>query len=128
MNSVILVRLDDFLGPGLLKTHPRISQERSLSTFNQSINQSINQINQLINHQHFFIREFHNHAQNVRALRQSEAQLPGGPHAPVNMADRMENAGSWTVSGSREAMEVPKNFKDLRKLSVRNIVQRSKRF
>ena len=33
-----------------------------------------------------------------------------GPHAPVNMADSMENAGSWTVSGSKEAMEVPKNF------------------
>ena len=43
----------------------------------------------------------------------------GGPHAPVNMADSMENAGSWTVSGSKEAMEVPKNFKDLRKLGVR---------
>ena len=41
----------------------------------------------------------------------------GGPHA-VNMADSMENAGSWTVSGSKEAMEVPKNFKDLRKRSV----------
>ena len=38
----------------------------------------------------------------------------GGPHAPVNMADSMENAGSWTVSGSKEAMEVPKSFKDLR--------------
>ena len=25
----------------------------------------------------------------------------GGRHAPVNMADSMENAGSWTVSGSR---------------------------
>ena len=36
-----------------------------------------------------------------------------GPHAPVNMADSMENAGSWTVPGSKEAMEVPKNFKDL---------------
>ena len=46
--------------------------------------------------------------------------LSGGPHAPVNMADSMENAGSWTVSGSKEAMEVPKNFKDLRKLGVRN--------
>ena len=39
--------------------------------------------------------------------------LSGGPHAPVNMADSMENTGSWTVSGSKEAMEVPKNFKDL---------------
>ena len=29
----------------------------------------------------------------------------GGPHAPVNMADSMENAGSWTVSESKEAME-----------------------
>ena len=34
-------------------------------------------------------------------------------------------AGSWTVSGSKEAMEVPKNFKDLRKLGVRNIAQYS---
>ena len=51
--------------------------------------------------------------------------LSGGPHAPVNMADSMENAGSWTVSGSKEAMEVPKNFKDLRKLGVRNIAQYS---
>ena len=38
----------------------------------------------------------------------------GGPHASVNMADGMKNAGSWTVSGSKEAMEVPKSFKDLR--------------
>ena len=37
----------------------------------------------------------------------------------------MENDGSWTVSGSKEAMEVPKNFKDLRKLGVRNITQYS---
>ena len=49
----------------------------------------------------------------------------GGPHAPVNMAESMENAGSWTVSGSKEAMEVPKKFKDLRKLRVRNIAQDS---
>ena len=49
----------------------------------------------------------------------------GGPHAPVNMADSMENAGSWTVSGTKEAMEVPKNFNDLRKLGVRNIAQYS---
>ena len=34
----------------------------------------------------------------------------------------MENADSWTVSGSKEAMEVPKN---LRKLGVRNIAQYS---
>ena len=34
------------------------------------------------------------------------------------MADSMENAGSWTVSGSKEVMEVPKNFKDLQKLSI----------
>ena len=26
----------------------------------------------------------------------------GGPHAPVNMAGSMENAGSWTVSGSKK--------------------------
>ena len=37
----------------------------------------------------------------------------GGPHAPVNMADGMENAGSSTVSESKGAMEVPKNFKVL---------------
>ena len=49
----------------------------------------------------------------------------GGPHAPVNMADSMENAGSWTVSGSKEVMEVPKNFKDLRKRGVRKIAQYS---
>ena len=36
-----------------------------------------------------------------------------GPHAPVNMADSVENAGSWTVSASKEAMEVLKSFKDL---------------
>ena len=35
----------------------------------------------------------------------------------------MENAGRWSVSGSKEAMEVPTNFKDLRKLGVRNIAQ-----
>ena len=39
------------------------------------------------------------------------ASLAG--HTPVNMADSMENADSWTVSGSQEAMEVLKNFKDL---------------
>ena len=49
----------------------------------------------------------------------------GGPHAPVNMADSMENAGGWTVSGSKEATDVPKNFKDLRKLGVPNIAQYS---
>ena len=36
----------------------------------------------------------------------------GGPHAPVNMVDSVENAGTSTVSGSKEAMEVPKKFKD----------------
>ena len=46
------------------------------------------------------------------------------PHAPVNLTNTVENAGSWTVSGSKEAMEVPKNFKDLRKLGV-NIAQYS---
>ena len=49
----------------------------------------------------------------------------GGPHASVNMADSIENAGSWTVSGSKEAMKVPKSFKDLRKRGVRNIAQYS---
>ena len=53
----------------------------------------------------------------------------GGPHIPVNMADSMENAGRSTVSGSGEAMGVPKNFKDLLKTWRRkyNAVQRSKR-
>ena len=39
----------------------------------------------------------------------------GKPHAPINKADSMENAGSMTsvVSGSKEVMEVLKNFKDL---------------
>ena len=37
----------------------------------------------------------------------------GGPLPPVNMADSMENGGSSTVSGSKEAMEVLKNVKDL---------------
>ena len=46
----------------------------------------------------------------------------GGPHAPANMSDSMENAGSWTVSGSKKAMEVLKN---LQKLGVRNIAQYS---
>ena len=51
----------------------------------------------------------------------------GGAHAPVNMADSMENVGSWTVSGSKEAIEVPKNFKDLQQVGVRNsAIQRSK--
>ena len=35
----------------------------------------------------------------------------------------MANAGSWTISGSKEAMEVLKNFKDLQKLVLRNIAQ-----
>ena len=41
----------------------------------------------------------------------------GGSHVPVNMADSMENASNWTVSGSKEAMEVPNNVKDLRNLA-----------
>ena len=40
--------------------------------------------------------------------------LSGGPHVPVNMADSLKNAGSWTVSGSKEAIGVSKNFKYLR--------------
>ena len=51
--------------------------------------------------------------------------FPGGPHVPVNMADSMENASRSTVSGSGEAMGVPKNFKDLQKLGVGNITQYS---
>ena len=57
------------------------------------------------------ISEFHKHARNVRARCQSESYLPWRPHALVNRADSMENAGSWTVSGPKEEMEVPKNFK-----------------
>ena len=49
----------------------------------------------------------------------------GGSHASVNIADSMENASIWTVSGSKEAMEVPKNFKELRKRGVRNIAKYS---
>ena len=45
----------------------------------------------------------------------------GGPHAPLNMADG--TAGSSTVSESKEAMEVLKNFKDLRKRGLGNIAQ-----
>ena len=57
-------------------------------------------------------------------VRGTKARLnfSGGPHAPVNMADSMENDGSSTITLSRETM-VPKNFKDLRKLGVRNIAQ-----
>ena len=41
------------------------------------------------------------------------------------MADSMENAGRSTVFGSKEAVEVPMNFKDLRKLCAQNIAQYS---
>ena len=36
----------------------------------------------------------------------------GGAKAPVNTTERMENAGSWTVSGSEEATEVTKDLAD----------------
>ena len=49
----------------------------------------------------------------------------GAPHVPVNMADSMENVGRSTVSGSKEAIEVPKNYNDMRKRGVRNIAQYS---
>ena len=49
----------------------------------------------------------------------------GGPHASVNMADSMENASKSTVPGSKEAMEVPKNFKNFQKLGLQNIAQYS---
>ena len=45
--------------------------------------------------------------------------------APVNMADSMENVSSWTVSGSKEGMEVSKDSKDLLKCGIQNIVQYS---
>ena len=61
-----------------------------------------------------------------KCCTKARLSFSGGLHAPVNMVDSMENAGSWTVSGPKEVMEVPKNFKDLRKLGVRNIAQRSK--
>ena len=35
----------------------------------------------------------------------------------------MENAGSWTVSGSKEGMEVPKNFKNVEKNGAQSIAQ-----
>ena len=43
-------------------------------------------------------------------VTKARLSFAGESHAPVNMADSMENAGSWTVSGSKEAMEVLKNF------------------
>ena len=49
----------------------------------------------------------------------------GGPHTSVNMAKSMENAGSWTLSGSKEAMKVLKNFKIA--TTCCSEVQRSKR-
>ena len=61
----------------------------------------------------------------IERYAKARLSFSGGPHAPINMADSMENAGSSTVSGSKEAMKVPKNFKDLRKIGVRNIVQYS---
>ena len=48
----------------------------------------------------------------------------GGPHAPVNMAGSMR-ISVVELSGSKEAMEVPKNLKDSRKLGLRNIAQYS---
>ena len=69
------------------------------------------------------ISEFHNHWYTERlstalkwGLASGSAVLTGacGSHS-------MEHAGSWTVSGSKEVMEVPNNFKDLQKLCSRNI-------
>ena len=62
----------------------------------------------------------------LECYTKARLSFSGGPHAPVNMADSMGSAGSWTVSGSKEVMEVPKNFKDLQKLGVRNVVQCTK--
>ena len=61
----------------------------------------------------------------IESTTKARLSFSGGPHVPVNMAKSMENAGNWTVSGAKEAMGVPKNFKDLRKLGVRNIAQYS---
>ena len=44
-------------------------------------------------------------------------------YTPLNMADSMESAGSSTVSGPKEVTEVLKNFKDLGKLGLQNVVQ-----
>ena len=50
----------------------------------------------------------------------ARVSFSGAPHASVNLAGSMENAGSSIVSGSKEAMDVLKNFKALQKLGVRN--------
>ena len=61
------------------------------------------------------ISEFHYHAHAQKLSSAAPKRgLAGGPHA-----------GRSAVSGSKEAKEVQKNFKDLRKLGVRNIVQYS---
>ena len=56
--------------------------------------------------------------QTIERGTKARLTFSGGSHAPVNMADSMENAGSWTASGSKEVMEVQKNFKDLWKLGL----------
>ena len=43
------------------------------------------------------------------------------PHAPVNIADSMENAGSCSWIQRGDGSQVMKNFKDLRKLGVQSI-------
>ena len=45
----------------------------------------------------------------------------GGPHAPVNMTDSVENAGSFdyfVLHGSKITMEVHKNFKDFKNFKI----------
>ena len=48
----------------------------------------------------FQFSKFHNHVQNIRIKRGTKARLgcSGGPHAPINMADNMEEVN---VSGKK---------------------------
>lgn len=72
--------------------------------------------------------EFHSHAQNVRALHQSEAVLLwcatcSSKHGVYICS--MYNVSCWTVCGSKEAVEVLKNSRIWR--TKYRAIQRSKR-
>ena len=79
-----------------------------------------------------FVRESNTRLINNRVRAQSCAEPSSAApkrvlaslagHTSVNMTDSMENAGSWTASGSKEAMEVPE---ELQGFGVRNIAQYS---
>ena len=45
----------------------------------------------------------------------------GGPHTPVNMANSIENAGSWTVSGCKEGRKSQRTSRICEKLGIQNI-------